>query len=275
MKSPLRFEDDLLLTTVEVAHQGRKLTLSRVLIDTGSGGTAFATDVMETIGVTPESDDVVRRIRGVGGYETVVFKQIESLFIGAIAARDVNIEITTMGYGFGLEGIIGLDFLMRVGAIIDMAKLEIRTARKAAQILIGGEFMVTLEPQSFPYEASVRELVDEHLELKDAPLLLAVYYMPEDDTENIYLLEILDGFGGNEVSHDGELFDFSFGSSSGFPMREGQRLYLTLTNPLEWETAVGKGWPSAQRICNAIKQGHSTVIYQEGDKGKNLANSLC
>jgi predicted aspartyl protease len=133
MKAPLRLEDELLLATVEVAHQGRKLTLSRVLIDTGSGSTAFATDAMETIGVQPEEEDIVRRIRGVGGYETIVSKQIERLSIGAITQRDVEIEVTAMGYGFGLEGIIGMDFLMQVGAIIDLAKMEIRTMRKAAQ----------------------------------------------------------------------------------------------------------------------------------------------
>ena len=135
--------------------------------------------------------------------------------------------------------------------------------------------MVTLKPQALPYEASVRELVDEHLELKDAPLLLAVYYMPDDDTENIYLLEILDGFGGNEISNENELFDFSFGSSSGFPLKKDQRLYLTLTNPVEWEAAINRGWPSAQRICSAMKQGRSTVIYHEGDKGNNLADLAC
>lgn len=133
MKAPLRFEDEFLLATVQVTHQGRKLTLSRVLIDTGSGGAAFATDEMETIGVAPEKEDTVRQIRGFGGVETVVSKRIESLSIGAIIVRNVDIEISTMGYDFGLQEIIGMDFLMQVGAIIDLAKLEIRTARKVAQ----------------------------------------------------------------------------------------------------------------------------------------------
>ena len=43
---------------------------------------------------------------------------------------DVNrfeVEIGAMDYGYNIDGIIGVDFLMQVGAMIDLANLEIRT----------------------------------------------------------------------------------------------------------------------------------------------------
>jgi hypothetical protein len=37
-----------------------------------------------------------------------------------------------MAYGFQLDGIVGLDFLLAVGAIIDLNELEIYGARQSA-----------------------------------------------------------------------------------------------------------------------------------------------
>ena len=33
-----------------------------------------------------------------------------------------------MDYGFEIDGIIGMDFLTQVGAVIDLARLEVRLA---------------------------------------------------------------------------------------------------------------------------------------------------
>jgi len=41
-----------------------------------------------------------------------------------------EIEVGAMDYGFDLDGIIGMDFLSQVGAIIDLAKLEITQASR-------------------------------------------------------------------------------------------------------------------------------------------------
>jgi len=35
-----------------------------------------------------------------------------------------------MDYGFSIDGIIGLDFLLQVGAVIDLAKLEVTQASR-------------------------------------------------------------------------------------------------------------------------------------------------
>jgi len=38
------------------------------------------------------------------------------------------IEVGAMDYGFAIDGIIGTDFLLQVGAVIDLSRLEIRRA---------------------------------------------------------------------------------------------------------------------------------------------------
>jgi predicted aspartyl protease len=119
----LMIEEGLLLTDIEVIYQGKSLWLKRVLVDTGSGGTILSSDLVEKIGIIGEAGDTIYRISGVGGSEFVFLKVIDTLKIGNLEVNDFTIEIGAMDYGFELDGIVGLDFLKEVGAIIDLDSL--------------------------------------------------------------------------------------------------------------------------------------------------------
>ncbi len=121
----IRLEDGLPYVTVLLTYRGQSLTLENVLIDTGSGGTIFSADKMLAVGIRLESEDIIHRIRGVGGAEFVFTKHVDHLAMGGIQADDFEIEVGAMEYGFGIEGIVGMDFLLQVGAVIDLAELEI------------------------------------------------------------------------------------------------------------------------------------------------------
>jgi hypothetical protein len=41
---------------------------------------------------------------------------------------DFEIEIGALGYSFAIDGMIGTDFLLQVGAIIDLSRLKIHSA---------------------------------------------------------------------------------------------------------------------------------------------------
>jgi hypothetical protein len=45
--------------------------------------------------------------------------------VGELQVSDFQIEVGSMDYGFDIDGIIGMDFLIQVEAIIDLARLEI------------------------------------------------------------------------------------------------------------------------------------------------------
>jgi hypothetical protein len=48
--------------------------------------------------------------------------------LGELQINDFEIEVGAMDYGFEIDGIVGMDFLTQVGAIIDLAKSEIYQA---------------------------------------------------------------------------------------------------------------------------------------------------
>ena len=70
----------------------------------------------------------MQRIRGIGGAEFVFVKRIDRLSVGELQVSDFEIEVGAMDYGFAIDGILGTDFLLQVGAVIDLSRLEIHRA---------------------------------------------------------------------------------------------------------------------------------------------------
>jgi len=124
----IQVRDGLPSVTVTLLYRGQQLDLANVLLDTGSAGTLFAADQVLAVGLQYEADDLVQRIRGVGGAEFVFIKRIDRLSVGELQVSDFDIEVGAMDYGFAIDGIIGTDFLLQVGAVIDLSRLEIHRA---------------------------------------------------------------------------------------------------------------------------------------------------
>ncbi len=123
MNLSIRYE--LPFVTITIRYKGRNLELDNVLLDTGSAGTLFHVERLMIIGLLMEPEDMIRRIRGVGGTEFVFSKRVDELAVGDLSVSHFDIEVGAMDYGFDLDGIIGLDFLRAVRAKIDLGALTI------------------------------------------------------------------------------------------------------------------------------------------------------
>jgi len=128
MTTPIRLIDGLAFVTVTLQANGQVLSLERVLLDTGSAGTVFKTDALELIGVFPLPTDPLRLLRGIGGDEAVIEKSIEALQVGALVIAPFTIQIGTVDYGIVMDGILGLDFLLRAHALIDLESMQLPSA---------------------------------------------------------------------------------------------------------------------------------------------------
>ena len=126
----IRIKNGLPYVSATLVHHRQRVTLKNVLLDTGSAGTIFSTDRVAAIGLTYEPDDFVHRIRGVGGSEFVFTKRADELKVGELKVTGFELEVGAMNYGFDMDGIIGLDFLMKVGALVDLDEMELRAATR-------------------------------------------------------------------------------------------------------------------------------------------------
>jgi predicted aspartyl protease len=121
----LKLVDNLPFATVTLAYQDKIVEIDNVLLDTGSATTVLAADQVSQIGLLPSPDDVLYTIRGVGGVEVVFARSVDYVQLGQRRLDDFEIEVGGMDYGFAINGILGTDFLIRAGAVIDLGKLTI------------------------------------------------------------------------------------------------------------------------------------------------------
>jgi len=118
--------------------------------------------------------------------------------------------------------------------------------------------------QRFPHLGrQFRDLAEQHRKLRDEPLHLAIAYDPGRDFRDIFLFELLDNFGGNEINPDAQLFEATFGSSKSFSLEPGQRLHLILTNPEEFRTALDQHWPTAEEVRDAVRRGDFEILHSD------------
>ncbi len=122
----LILKNNLPFTTLKVTYSGKSIEVPHVLIDTGSASTVLAADILMQIGIVPEPQDYLHTIRGVGGTEAVFTRQIDQLQIGQRQITQFQIEVGGMDYGFEINGIVGMDFLLNTRAIINLKTQQIQ-----------------------------------------------------------------------------------------------------------------------------------------------------
>lgn len=85
----------------------------------------FSADRLLELGVVPEPSDALHRLRGVGGTEYAFTKRLDLLAVDEMKILDFEIEVGAMDYGFPADGILGLDYLLQAGALIDLRNREL------------------------------------------------------------------------------------------------------------------------------------------------------
>jgi hypothetical protein len=121
----LTLKDNLPFIVVTVVYQSTALAIPHVLVDTGSASTIFAADVVASLGIVPQPTDLLRTIQGVGGEEVVFTRRIDNIQVDNQDLHDLEIEIGGMDYGFEINGILGMDFLGKTGAIINLREMKL------------------------------------------------------------------------------------------------------------------------------------------------------
>lgn len=121
----LKLKYGLPFIAVVLTHKGKSLRFDNFLIDTGSASTIIAAEIAVKLGLGPEPLDVIRKIRGIGGTEFVYEKYIDRIQLGIKKLNQFRVQIGDMDYGFDIDGILGMDFLMKSKVIVDLESMVI------------------------------------------------------------------------------------------------------------------------------------------------------
>jgi hypothetical protein len=119
------FDYGLPFTEVCFVNGGNSITLSKVLIDTGSKTSLISTETAIELGLDQQPDDEVNIIRGIGGIESVYEKRIEKIVLDGLAYNNFKLDVGAMLYGFDFDAIIGSDFLRYSKAIVNFDEMTL------------------------------------------------------------------------------------------------------------------------------------------------------
>jgi hypothetical protein len=121
----------------------------------------------------------------------------------------------------------------------------------------------TWTTERFPaFENAVHQLAEQHRELEDEPLHLALSYEPQRDSQDVFLFEIIGGNSGPAGS-DGDLFEVTFAPNADLPLPPNELLHLILSNPPELDLAMRQGWQRLREILLALRSGEYRVLHSD------------
>ncbi|MBS5914739.1 aspartyl protease family protein [Paenibacillus macerans] len=119
-------ENGLLFTSVEILFRGRSTVIDRIVLDTGAAETIISPDAVETIGIAAELDDYIHSSYGIGGsLHNFYMKQVDGVRLGAVGLNDVKLDFGVIDPQGHINGLLGLDLLMKLNAVIDLKLLTL------------------------------------------------------------------------------------------------------------------------------------------------------
>ncbi len=118
--------DGLLYTAITISYRGIEKKIDNIVIDTGAAETIISPDIVEDMGIIVEESDSVNSFYGVGGSLHNFFsKQIEDITISNRKIYNPNLDFGIIDPKGKINGLLGLDILLHIGAIIDLKNLKI------------------------------------------------------------------------------------------------------------------------------------------------------
>jgi hypothetical protein len=132
-----------------------------------------------------------------------------------------------------------------------------------------GQIIATAEAKdsgrrASPEERYAREIIREHQEaIPEEPLRLAIYLSNDDEHSSVDVVEIIDGFGRNEISDEPALWEVTQDGLIGTEpaLKSTREVRLFLTNPPEAVVAFRDHWAGTECIRDAVRSGRFVVIH--------------
>lgn len=122
----LEYRDGLIFTSIKVSYKGKSKIINNIVIDTGAAGSIISPDAVDDIGIYAELGDKIMEYYGVGGSAHNAFiKVIDKIVLGSNSIEENEIDFGLIDNSGEINGLLGLDILMKIGVVIDLKNLEL------------------------------------------------------------------------------------------------------------------------------------------------------
>lgn len=119
----LKYEKGLIFMDLIIEYGGKCETLKNIVLDSGASHTIINPDSINNLDIKAEADDKFITMYGIGGEHYAYRKKIDSIIIADKKVDSVEVDFGTIDEEGKISGLLGLDMLLKVGAIIDFNNL--------------------------------------------------------------------------------------------------------------------------------------------------------
>lgn len=123
MRMVIDCRDGLLFTNLLLTFQGRTGVIMNVVIDTGATHSILSPDSVRELGLEFEDDDQIVTSVGVGGKQYAFVKMVDNIEFGPFKVNKCNIDFSVIDTAGRINGLLEMDLLSRVGAVIDIKNM--------------------------------------------------------------------------------------------------------------------------------------------------------
>jgi len=121
----LEYKNGLLFVDINIGYKGNNVLLKNVVVDTGAAHTIINPDSVYELGIKAEADDEFITMYGIGGEHYSYRKNINSVSIGRECLENVNIDFGLIDEEGHINGLLGLDILLKLGVTINLKELKL------------------------------------------------------------------------------------------------------------------------------------------------------
>ncbi len=119
----IKYKYGLLLVDISLTFKGKSIVIENMVVDTGAARTLISQNVVEEIGLGVDLEDRIVTYYGIGGKEHAFRKRVDKIQVGEFTVEEMELDFNDFGYD-DINGLLGLDLLMKAGYIIDLSQLQ-------------------------------------------------------------------------------------------------------------------------------------------------------
>lgn len=122
----LELRNGLLFTSIKVNYLGNEKVIDNIVVDTGAVETIISPETVMNIGIEAINSDSVNSYYGIGGdLHSFFSKTVDSIEIDKIKMDDFKLDFGVIDPQGGINGLLGLDILLKLEAQIDLKELTV------------------------------------------------------------------------------------------------------------------------------------------------------
>ena len=112
--------DKLICTDITITFKGKSKTLKNVVIDTGAAQSIINSLYVSDLGIVPSFEDKLIKTKGIGGELKFFYRNVDEIRIDDLVFKNLEIDFGEIDSKGEISGLIGLDILNNIRAVIDV-----------------------------------------------------------------------------------------------------------------------------------------------------------